>query len=177
MIEIRTSRLLLRPHTLDDFQASYDMWTNPAVTRFIGGRPSTREEVWSRILRYIGHWQALDYGFWAIEELETGRCIGECGFSDFHREIDPPMVGPEAGWALSPSVHGKGYATEAMRAVLDWGDRRFKGAAFQCMIGPGNTPSLAVAARCGFSEIVRTTYRTDPIVILERPGAATGAFA
>jgi RimJ/RimL family protein N-acetyltransferase len=174
-IELETPRLRLRPHSPDDFDASFALWTDPGVTRFIGGRPSTREEVWSRVLRYIGHWRAFGYGYWAIEEIETGSCIGECGFADFHREIDPPILLPEMGWALHPAVHGRGYATEAVQAALAWGDRRFGGAAMQCIIGPENAPSLSLAARCGFVEIARTLYRTDPVIVLERPGAAIGA--
>ena len=49
------------------------MWADPAVTRFIGGRVFNREEVWARLLRYAGHWQWMGYGFWAIEEKESGR--------------------------------------------------------------------------------------------------------
>jgi RimJ/RimL family protein N-acetyltransferase len=52
---LRTERLILRAPTLDDFADSLAMWADPTVTRFIGGRPHTKEEVWSRLLRYIGH--------------------------------------------------------------------------------------------------------------------------
>ena len=49
---IETPRLRLRAHRPDDLEASFAMWGDPAVTRFIGGRPFTREEVWGRFLRY-----------------------------------------------------------------------------------------------------------------------------
>ncbi len=51
--EIITDRLMMRRHLIDDFDASLAMWSDPAVTRYIGGRPSTAEEVWSRLLRYV----------------------------------------------------------------------------------------------------------------------------
>jgi len=77
------------------------MWGDPEVTRYIGGRPFTAEEVWSRLLRYIGHWQWIGFGTWVAEERATGAFVGEIGFCDYRREIDPPLDLPEAGWALA----------------------------------------------------------------------------
>ena len=48
------------------------MWSDAEVTRFIGGKPLSGEEVWARILRYAGHWSMLGYGYWLIEEKATG---------------------------------------------------------------------------------------------------------
>src|SRR6476659_5070994 len=112
---IETARLRLRGHRSSDFEACAALWADPIVTHYISGRPFTREEVWARILRYAGHWAWMGYGFWAIDERATGRFIGEAGFADFRREMAPSLEGiPEAGWVLSPALHGKGYATEAV---------------------------------------------------------------
>jgi len=43
---VETTRLKLRAHTLADFPDSFAMWADPDVTRFIGGKPSTKEESW-----------------------------------------------------------------------------------------------------------------------------------
>ena len=123
---LQTPRLVLRPPTINDFDHSLSLWSDPAVSRFIGGRPATGEDVWARVLRYIGHWQAMKFGYWAIFERNSGRFVGEAGFADFHRTIDPPLTGmPEMGWALSPWAHGSGFATEAVQAALAWGDKAF----------------------------------------------------
>jgi len=53
---IETARLLLRPHTVDDFLDYVTMWSDEAVVRFIGGVPSTREQTWARMLRVAGMW-------------------------------------------------------------------------------------------------------------------------
>ena len=141
----------------------------PQVTRFIGGRPSTQEEAWGRLLRYIGHWSLLGFGYWAVEEKATGRFIGETGFAEGKREIEPSLIGiPEAGWALSPQVHGKGYATEAVRAVIAWGERHFGPVRTACIIAPENTPSIRVAEKCGYREIQRTTYKDNPTIMYVR---------
>src|SRR5579859_1936876 len=126
-LQIDTDRLALRPHTRDDFADSLAMWSDTTVTRHIGGRPFTREEIWARLLRYVGHWALLGFGFWVIRERATGCFLGEVGFADYQRDIDPPLNSvPEAGWALSPHAQGKGYATEALRAITSWADRRWQ---------------------------------------------------
>jgi RimJ/RimL family protein N-acetyltransferase len=170
--EIDTPRLTLRGHRIDDFAETAAMWADPAVTRFIGGRPFTAEEAWGRLHRYVGHWALLGFGFWAVCEKASGRLVGEVGFADFKREIDPPFGGkPEAGWVLAPWGHGKGYATEAMLAALAWADRRFTATTIVCIIDPANAPSIRVAEKCGFQEWTRTTYKGDPTIVFERPEA------
>ncbi len=171
---LETERLILRGHKPSNFDDCLALWGDPEVTRFIGGRPAVGEEVWARTLRYIGHWQALGYGFWAIFEKASGRFVGEAGFADFHREISPSLTGmPEMGWALQPWSHGKGYATEAIQEAIAWGDTIFT-APTCCIISPGNGPSVRVAEKVGFKELVHTTYHNEPTVIYrrERPSAS-----
>jgi RimJ/RimL family protein N-acetyltransferase len=121
---VESVRLRLRPHRRDDYPHCCAMWADPVVTRFIGGKPSTPQQTWSRLLSYLGHWQIQNYGYWAIEEKTSGSFIGEIGFADFKRDIDEGMQNvPELGFALAAHAHGKGYATEAVGAVIAWGDR------------------------------------------------------
>jgi RimJ/RimL family protein N-acetyltransferase len=165
---LETERLLLRRHTVADLDSCADLWRDATVTRYIGGRPYSREETWARLLRYIGHWEALGYGFWAVEEKATGQFAGELGFADFKREIDPPIAEPEAGWAFLPRVHGRGYATEALRAALSWADAHFEEPRTVCLIHPENAPSFRVAEKCGFRESRRAVYKDHTAVVLAR---------
>ncbi len=165
---IETERLRLRGQNMADFEASAAMWADEGVTRFIGGKPSTREEAWARFQRYPGHWALLGYGFWLIEDKASGRFVGEGGFGEFKRELDPPFEAPEQGWALAPSAHGQGYASEAVAAMLAWGESHFRRRDFVCMIAPDNAPSLRVAEKAGYSEYTRTTYKSAPTILLRR---------
>lgn len=165
---IETERLRLRGHELRDFDACAAMWAEPGVVRFISGKPSTREESWGRFLRYPGHWRMLGHGFWLIEEKATGAFVGEGGFGTFKRDMTPAFEAPEMGWALSPAMHGKGYANEAVGAMIAWGEPHFGRSDFVCMISPGNAPSLALAAKHGFREYARTSYKGEPSVLLRR---------
>ncbi len=146
------------------------MWADPAVTPFIGGKPSTREESWARLLRYGGLWPLLGFGYWVVEEKDTSRFVGEVGFADFHRPLEPSFGdAPEAGWALAYWAHGKGYATEAVQAATSWSDTNLCAPRTVCMISPENVASLAVARKCGYREFARTTFREKPTILFERP--------
>lgn len=164
-----TERLILRPHRLEDFDDYVAFWSQNELSRYVGGEPTTREQTWSRMLRYAGLWHYLGFGFFAFEERATGRFIGEGGFLDMHRDMEPTTEGTiETGWAISPSLQGKGYATEAMRAALAWVTGQFPGRLLTCIINPENLPSLRVAEKLGFRETGKTSYKDRPYVMFER---------
>ncbi len=149
------------------------MWADPVVTRYISGRAFTPEEVWARLLRYAGHWSWLNYGYWAIEENSTGRFIGELGFADYKREMQPSIAGlPELGWVLATQSHGQGYATEAVHAVLAWADGHFGTTRTVCIIHPDNRASIRVAEKSGYQEWRHTTYKGNPTILYYRQRAA-----
>ncbi len=169
---LETARLRLRGHRPDDLDAALPLWSDPIATRFIGGRPYTREEVWQRILRYAGSWTLLGHGFWAIEEKDTGHLIGEIGVMDAKRDIDPPMRNElEMGWALAPAAQGRGFASEALTAAIGWAEAHLGAPRLVALISPDNAPSLKLASRHGFELRDRTTYRGEPSLVLQRPGA------
>jgi RimJ/RimL family protein N-acetyltransferase len=104
-----------------------------------------------------------------VRETVTDRLVGEVGFAEHRRDMTPPVAGmPEVGWVLTPAAHGQGFATEAVRAVVDWGDAQFSGKRTVCLIHPENAPSLRVAEKCGYREYARTTYKDAPTILLER---------
>ena len=165
---LETPRLILRAHRVDDFPALFAMWSDEAVIRYIGGRALPADECWTRLLRYRGLWPLLGYGYWAVEEKASGRFAGDIGFADFHRLLEPSILGvPEMGWGLVPAFHGKGYAAEATAAALQWLDDQQLGKSV-CIIDPGNERSLRLAAQNGFREWCRTTYKGSEVVLLER---------
>jgi RimJ/RimL family protein N-acetyltransferase len=166
---LETERLRLRGHRAEDLKACAEMWRDPAVVKFIGGRVFTREEVWARLLRYAGMWVMTGHGFWAVEEKASGRLVGEVGVMEARRDIEPGFEGePEVGWALIPAAQGKGYASEAVAAVLAWADRHVDAPKQVCIISPENTPSIRVAEKFGFRERTRTTYHGSATIQFER---------
>jgi RimJ/RimL family protein N-acetyltransferase len=166
---LETERLRLRGHRLDDFASCAAMWADPVVTRHIGGRPFSEEESWTRLLRYVGHWALLSYGYWVVEERSTGAYIGEVGFADYKRNLEPSLgAAPEIGWVFVSSSHGQGYATEAVRAAIAWGDERFGESHTACIIHPENLSSMRVAEKCGYRKLQTTTYKGQPTIMFVR---------
>jgi RimJ/RimL family protein N-acetyltransferase len=168
---IETERLRLRGHSKEDFAASCGLWGDPKVTQHITPKPLTAEDVWSRLLRYAGHWQWLGFGFWAVEEKMSGQFVGEMGFAEYKREIIPPLYGiPELGYVLASQFHGRGFAREAVSAIVSWGDEHFQKARTVCLVSRDNHISLRVAEKCGYREFRETSYKGQPTVLLERVG-------
>lgn len=166
---IETDRLILRPYRRDDFGPYSALFADAGVTRFIGGVPFSREQAWTRFLRQVGMWHYFGFGFFALQEKETGHFIGEAGFHDLHRVISPSLEGTmETGWALSPLSHGRGLATEAVKAALIWGEQQFPTLRKTCIIDTGNLASLRVASKLQFKEARRTTYHGAQVILFER---------
>lgn len=166
---LETERLRMRGHDIRDFEASASMWADERVVRFITRKPSTRAQAWSRLLLYMGHWQAVSYGYWVVEDRETGAFLGEVGFADFKREITPPLDGiPEAGWALVPEAHGRGIATEAVMAALQWADHHIAGSHTVCLFDPEHEASLRVAEKAGYIRRGDAVYLGNPTLIMQR---------
>jgi RimJ/RimL family protein N-acetyltransferase len=169
---VESDRLRLRGHRREDLEACAALWGDPAVTRHISPRPFSREEVWARLLRYVGHWQLMGYGFWVIEEKATGRFLGELGFADFQRDMEPKLDAPEAGWVLTPSAQGSGYAREALGAALAWSDGAKDWPRIACIIDPANARSIVLAAKSGFRPAGTATHAANSVSLFVRPSAA-----
>lgn len=144
------------------------MWGSQEVNRYIGAGQS-RQDALERLLRYLGHWTLLGFGFWAVEEKASGRYVGDVGLAEFKRAIEPSLEGqPECGWVLAPWCHGRGYATEAAHSALSWGERHLPDQRAVCIIAPENGASLRVAEKCGFKEITRATFQGSPTILFRR---------
>ena len=166
---IETARLRLRAFREDDLAPWSATMGDPEVVRHLGGTPFGREDTWRRLLCAIGLWPVYGYGYWAVERKQEGDLIGQVGFSDFKRDMQPSIEGlPEMGWIFSPHAHGHGYATEAVTAGLAWADERLKAPLIPAIIDPANAASIRVAERCGFAEREEAAYRGAPILLFRR---------
>lgn len=167
--DIETERTRLRAHRLEDFEPMLAMWQDEAIFGRITGRPSTSNETWSRLLRYIGHWHALGFGYWVIEDRVTGLYLGEAGFADFHRDMEPPLGPvPEAGWAVVSVAHGRGLATEVMTAAHAWMDQHNLHQETVCILDPAHSASLRVAEKCGYVFDHETTLHGETTTVMKR---------
>jgi len=66
------------------------------------------------------------------------------------------------GWVLTSAHHGKGYATEGVRAALAWADEHLRTERTVCLINPDNAASIRVAEKAGYDQTHRTTFNKAP---------------
>lgn len=157
---LATARLHLRPHLPEDLGDSLRLWSDPATVRYIGGTPLTREEVWSRLLRNLGHWQVYGYGYFVVQH--QGEFLGEVGIAEFKRE--GLQLHSEAGWVFLPEAQGQGFAREAVQHILEWFSRPTS-----CIIHPDNGPSLKLALQLQYQPHQTALYKGQPTVVHHRP--------
>jgi len=142
---IQTGRLLIRTLDRDDAAAFFSYRSLPEVTRYQSWKPAGFREIVEFLIKnetvrpgQTGSWLQL-----AIC-LEDGRLIGDIGM---HFLENDQM---EIGYTLSPAHQGAGYASEAVRAVLDYA---FSGLCMHrvtAWVDPGNGKSVNLLLRLGF---------------------------
>lgn len=111
-IALETERLALRQFRENDWRALHEHYSDEACTRFTFGRALSESGSWRAMASMLGHWQLRGYGPYAVEEKASGQVLGTVGL---WYPVDWPE--PEIKWALSRRHWGKGFASEAARAV------------------------------------------------------------
>ena len=167
---IETGRLRLRPFKADDIGSLARIWADDEVVRFIGGQKLSREDTWRRSLAACGQWPYSGFGYWITELKSDGSVVGQIGFADFKRDMEPSIEGePELGYVFAPSVHGQGIASEACSAALAWADQNLDAPSYPAIISPENKASIRLAERLGFRREPDAVYRGEKIALFRRP--------
>ena len=170
---LETERLLLRAWRRDDREACWALLEEPAVHRYFGPEPASREENWRRMMAAVGSWTIIGFGGWAVERKADGKLVGMTSLFNAWRALEPVFgEEPEMGWIFSSEVHGLGMAGEACRAVLAWAEASLQPTPVWAIISPENEPSLRLASKLGFEIVHDTTYNDEPITVLKRPAWA-----
>src|SRR5262249_41161294 len=113
--DLRTARLRLRPFSEADAAVHLALYQDSEVTRHLGGGPFLGDQIAVRsrraVERFARHWAEKGFGVFAVEELASGRFLGQCGLNPIDElgEIEILYAFERAAW-------GRGYATEAGRA-------------------------------------------------------------
>lgn len=148
-LPIRTERLLLRGHRRDDLDDLVGFHSDPAVTRFIPWPVRTREQTAEALELKLTRAIAAAEGDWlvlAVEELATGRVIGEVLLK---RTDDADRIG-EVGYAFATAAQGRGLASEAVRSILQLGFTTFGLQTIVARVETGNAASSRLLDRLGF---------------------------
>ena len=140
---IKTKNLLLRQPIGADFERWAELDADVEAARFIGG-VRTREAAWLGFATSIGMWSLRGCGLFSVLEKANGRWIGRVG-----PWIPEGTPGNEIGWALLSSEWGKGRATEAATAAIDWAFNYLGWAEVIHCIHSENLASIALARKLG----------------------------
>jgi ribosomal-protein-alanine N-acetyltransferase len=113
-----TDRLTLRGFSAADLDIyARRVFADPEVTRYQPQREIPPLERAVRSMRYFNrHWDEFGYGIWAVTDRQDGQLIGQCGLNYLAENGEV-----EVDYALARAYWGKGIATEAARAALDFG--------------------------------------------------------
>jgi ribosomal-protein-alanine N-acetyltransferase len=148
---IKTPRLLLRPWKNDDLPAFAAMNADPRVMEFLPKVLTTAESD-AFAARIREHFETRGFGFWPVEVVGVADFVGFVGLSiPAYQAHFTPCV--EIGWRLAHDHWGKGYATEAAKAVLDYGFTDLQLDEIVSFTVPENHRSRRVMERLGMTHL------------------------
>lgn len=144
-MEQATERLVLREWTMDDFAAVHAYATDPAVVRYMSWGPNTDEDTRAFLRAAVasqGATPRTDYDL-AVTLREAGTVLGGAGLTLKNSRT------AELGYVLGRSAWGHGYATEAARALVDFGFRELGLHRIYALCCPPNSASAHVMEKLG----------------------------
>lgn len=146
MTTLHTPRLRLEPFRDEHFDGLYEMNSDPAVMRYITGRPDTREETRAGIERVKARWAELGYSWWAFIDRASGELVGAGAIQHLNRDTSQPL---EIGWRLKPAHWGKGLASEAAQHMAAFAFDDLRTPLLLSICDPDNPASARVMQRLG----------------------------
>jgi len=140
-----TNRLLLRQFTEDDASLLYELNLDPEVIRYTHD-PIADVEHAKQVLNEVmlPQYSLYDHGRWAVHLRSNLEFMGWCGLKYLSETNEVDL-----GYRLMKKFWGKGYATEAALACIEYG---FNTLNLPVIIGralPGNLASIKVLEKCG----------------------------
>jgi len=143
---LETERLRLRPFKAGDLKALHALYGDAGNLRYWGTDPSPSLDETRRMLRWHVAYHPFQYVLWAVEEKKGKRLVG---MINYHRR-DRRERRVDIGWIMAADRQGKGYMTEAARALLRYLIDRLRIHKVEALIRRENKPSAALAKRLGF---------------------------
>lgn len=146
---IETERLILRRFAYTDDGAMLRNFIADEAVQFMYSEPvyTTKEEVKALLDKYIGSYAREDYYRWAVIEKASGECIGQIAFF----LVDSKNHFAEIEYCIGGAFQGRGYATEAAKAVIAYGFDRMNLHKVQICTKTINAKSKRVIEKCGLT--------------------------
>ena len=145
MPQIETDRLILRLWEETDFNDFAVYYADADNAKYVGGQKNL-DDAWRHFVLQIGHWALKGFGYWAVDEKESGHFIGCVGFWQ-----SPGWPELELGYWLLNAYRGKGYAREASLGCIEFAKNHLNAKSLVSYIDPSNAPSIKLAESLGAS--------------------------
>ncbi len=157
-MRIETERLVIRPFLESDAHAYAAIAADPDVMKHTGeGLPQSFDSSKDYVLRCIRSYETRGYARYAVcLKAENGLLIGFCGFMDDNGEL-------EFGWRYGKPYWGRGYATEAAMAVLDYALQTPAIPRIVCLCESENIASIRVIEKLGMELVGQDTWKGKPL--------------
>jgi len=143
LLQLESARLNFRQWRQTDFEPFSAFFAIPDQAKFVGGHCKSFQ-AWRLLASVVGHWQLRGFGFWAVEEKDSGKFVGCVG--PWKPEGWPEL---EVGYWIMPEMQGKGYASEATVRARQAAYDHLGATTLVSYIHPDNHPSKRVAKRAG----------------------------
>ena len=150
MTVLTTARMRLEPLQDHHLEGLFELNRDPAVMRYITGKPDTREDSALMIERVKSRWIEFGYSWWAFMETASGQLIGTGCVQHLGRDAANPL---ELGWRLRQDRWGQGYASEAARAMAAFAFETIGTNLLCAVCHPENRASAKVMERLGMHEV------------------------
>ncbi|WP_025026322.1 GNAT family N-acetyltransferase [Caldalkalibacillus mannanilyticus] len=146
--ELYTERLHLRKMALADAPYLYSIWSDPDVTKFMNIEGFTDQSQAVDIINYLDTLAQEGKAYrYSIIEKESNRVIGSCGYNtiDFENEKT------EIGYDLAKSYWGKGFAAEALSALINQAFHSLQLNRVEAKVEPENVDSIKLLSKLNFT--------------------------
>ncbi|XXN66545.1 GNAT family N-acetyltransferase (plasmid) [Enterobacter ludwigii] len=164
-MKLETSRLQLEPFELAHFDGLRAMENDPEIMRYISnGVVKTPEETLATIERVTLRWQQYGFSWWAMREKASGDIVGAGCLQHLANQDGAPL---EIGWRLNANHHGKGYATEAAQAIIQFAVEHIGAKYLVAVADPENAASQRVMQRLGMTYKAIEQHYDVPCVVYE----------
>ena len=165
---METERLRLREMTEEDAPFMYKLLNSPGWLKFIGDRniqsiDDARDHI---IEKYISMYDRFGFGLWLVEIKYQSIPIGTCGLIK-----RPELEDVDIGFAFLPEFTGQGYAYEAAKATMQYGEDQLKLERIVAITIPQNSRSINLLKKLGLEMTGNAGIPKDKDCVIFEPRA------
>ncbi len=186
---IESERLFIRPANESDFAFLHHMHSDPDVMKFILGRTRTEDESRDYLAELMRLYESHKMGQFMVFEKETRAPLGRCGYSFFMGQEEDGLTSyywgtdalsdnpereevVELGYTFARGSWGKGYASEAAKAMFPYAHNVLKTPEITSLINQQNIASIKVAERNGLKRIKACRILGELSWVYSKPSTA-----